>query len=205
MPKPKPAKPTKGLANPETLKPFQTKPEGSTSGTAEPGEELLQVIIETPRGSRNKYAFDEKQRIFALKAALPAGMVFPYDFGFIPQTIGGDGDPLDVLVLMDEPAFPGCALLVRLIGVMESEQTEHGETQRNDRLLAVAETAHLYSSFRQIEDVPEQARTEISHFFANYHKLQGKQSRTIAWKGPKRARKLIEAGLEAARQQADSK
>ena len=204
MPKEKSAEPPKSLANPTRLKPFQNKPEESTSGTAKPGEELLQVVIETPRGSRNKYSFDEKQHVFLLKAALPAGMVFPYDFGFVPQTRGEDGDPLDVLVLMDEPVFPGCALLVRLIGVMEAEQTENGKTNRNDRLLAVAETAHLYSDFQTIDDLPKQTRTEISDFFSNYHKLQGKESQTLVWKGPSRARKLIEQGMREAQNQAQS-
>lgn len=188
-----------GLADPTGLAPFKSKPEGSTSGTAKAGEELLQVVIETPRGSRNKYSYDEDDHIFRLKAALPAGMVFPYDFGFVPQCTGGDDDPMDVLVLMDEPAFPGCVLLTRLVGVMESEQTEDGETQRNDRLIAVAETAHLYSNIRNIHDLPEQALVEIEHFFANYHKLQGKQSRRLAWSGADVARRLIEKGLEKAK------
>lgn len=202
MPKEKSAKSAKGLANPTRLKPFQNKPEESTTGTAKPGEELVQVVIETPRGNRNKYSFDEKQRVFLLKAALPAGMVFPYDFGFIPQTVGEDGDPLDVLVLMDEPVFPGCALLVRMLGVMESEQTQGDETKRNDRFIAVAETSHLYGNLQTLEDMPKQARHEISEFFSNYHKLQGKESKTIGWKGPNKARKLIEQGLEAARKEA---
>jgi inorganic pyrophosphatase len=199
--KQKAPRPPRGLANPTELQPIQKKPEESMTGTEKPGDQLLQVIIETPRGSRNKYSFDEKQHIFLLKAALPAGMVFPYDFGFIPQTIGGDGDPLDVLVLMDEPCFPGCALLVRLIGVMESEQTEKGKTNRNDRLIAVADAAHIYSPFRHVDDLPEQTRTEISDFFSNYHKLQGRQSKTLAWKGPNKARKLIEQGMQPARKQ----
>ena len=101
-----------GLADPTTLEPYHAKSKDSTSGTGKPGEDLLQVVIETPRGSRNKYSFDPEQRVFRLKSALPSGMVFPFDFGFVPSTLGGDGDPLDVLVLMDEPAFPGCVLLV---------------------------------------------------------------------------------------------
>lgn len=182
-----------GLADPTTLEPFAKKPKSSTSGTAQPGEELLQVVIETPRGSHNKYSFDPDQRIFRLKSELPAGMVFPYDFGFVPQTEGGDGDPLDVLVLMDEPAFPGCALLVRLLGVIESEQTEKDKTERNDRLIAVAETSHLFSHLQALDDIPKQALTEIQEFFSNYHRLQGKQSRTLALKNAAEARKLIES------------
>lgn len=183
MPKKRSAKP-RGLANPDTLQPLLKKSKESTTGTAQPGAELLQVVIETPRGSRNKYSFDEKQHVFSLKAALPAGMAFPYDFGFVPQTIGGDGDPLDVLVLMDEPCFPGCALLVRLIGVMEAEQTQAGKTTRNDRLIAVADTAHIYSPFQTVDDLPQQTRDEISDFFGNYHKLQAKRSKTPGVEGP---------------------
>src|SRR5580698_5222571 len=101
----------KSLTDPTQLKPINKK------------DDLLQVIIETPAGSRNKFAYDPDQAIFALKKVLPAGMVFPYDFGFLPQTIAPDGDPLDVLLLMDEPAFPGCAVLARLIGVIEANSS----------------------------------------------------------------------------------
>jgi len=102
----------KSLVDPTKLKPVDKK-----DGT-------LQVIVETPKGSRNKFAFDPDQGIFALKKVLPAGMVFPYDFGFLPQTIADDGDPIDVLLLMDEPAFPGCAVRAVLIGVIEGEQVD---------------------------------------------------------------------------------
>src|SRR5215210_3886384 len=89
----------------------------------------LNVIIETPKGSRNKFNYDEELGLFKLGGVLPAGAVFPFDFGFVPSTVGGDGDPLDVLVLMDEPAFAGCLVAVQLIGVIEAEQTERdGET-----------------------------------------------------------------------------
>jgi len=89
----------------------------------------VHVIIETPKGSRNKYAFDAEKRIFALKRVLPTGMAFPYDFGFIPSTKADDGDPTDVLVLMDEPAFPGCLLKCRLIGVIEGLQGKKKENE----------------------------------------------------------------------------
>lgn len=84
---------------------------------------LYQVIVETPKGSRNKFAYDPELRIFALKKVLPAGMTFPYEFGFIPQTKAGDGDPIDVLLLMDEPAYPGIAVQARLIGVIEGSRS----------------------------------------------------------------------------------
>jgi inorganic pyrophosphatase len=100
-------------------------------------DKKVQVIIETPKGSRNKYAWDPEQQVFALKKVLPEGMVFPHDFGFIPSTEGDDGDPIDVLVLMDQPVFTGCLVKARLVGVIEGKQTEEGKSERNDRLLAV--------------------------------------------------------------------
>ena len=181
-----------GLADPTTLQPYHRKPKDNTSGTARPGEELLQVVIETPRGSRNKYSFDTEQRVFRLKSSLPAGMAFPFDFGFVPGTIGGDGDPLDVLVLMEEPAFPGCVLLVRLLGAMEVEQTEQRKTKRNDRLIAVAEVSQLFANLETLDDLPRQVRTEIDEFFTTYHRLQGKQSRTLGWRKPAAAQRLID-------------
>src|SRR5436309_14730303 len=105
-------------------------------------EQNVQVVIETPKGSRNKYAWDAKLRLFQLKKVLPEGMAFPHDFGFIPSTEGEDGDPIDVLVLMDQPVFTGCLVKARLIGVIEGKQTERGKSARNDRLLAVADCSH---------------------------------------------------------------
>jgi inorganic pyrophosphatase len=186
-----PSPPKTALADPSKLKPFTKKGAESTTGTAKAGDKLLQVIIETPKGCRNKYSFDEQQKIFVLKAALPAGMVFPYDFGFLPRTLADDGDPIDVLVLMDEPAFPGCALMARLIGVIEGEQTANKQTTRNDRLVAVAETAHMWANTKSIKDLPKKALTEIEEFFVNYHKLQGKKYKLLAVKGEKTALTLI--------------
>jgi inorganic pyrophosphatase len=180
------------LANPSTLDAYHRKSKDTTSGTARPGQELLQVVIETPRGSRNKFSFDTEQRVFHLKSQLPAGMVFPWDFGFVPQTIGGDGDPLDALVLLDEPAFPGCALLVRLLGAMEVEQTERGKTKRNDRLIVVAEVSQIFANLKDLDDLPRKLLTEVDEFFTTYHRLQGKQSHTLGWKKTVAAQRLID-------------
>lgn len=109
-------------------------------------EEIVKVVIETPKGSRNKYAFDADERAFVLKKVLPAGMSFPYDFGFIPSTEAEDGDPTDVLVLMDEPAFTGCIVKCRLIGVIEGEQGEGKNTERNDRLIGVEKQNHAWAN-----------------------------------------------------------
>ena len=104
----------------------------------------MKVIIETPKGSRNKFKYDPDLRMFKLSKVLPEGMVFPYDFGFVPSTKGEDGDPVDVLVLMDEPTFPGCLLECRLVGVLEAEQEEEKKKKQNPRLIAVAKQSLLY-------------------------------------------------------------
>jgi inorganic pyrophosphatase len=193
---PKPRK--SALVDPTKLKPFTKKGAESTTGVAKVGDKLLQVIIETPKGCRNKYSFDDVQKIFVLKAALPAGMVFPYDFGFLPRTLADDGDPIDVLVLMDEPAFPGCALMARLIGVIEGEQTANKQTTRNDRLVAVADTAHMWANTKSIKDLPKKSLREIQEFFVNYHELQGKKYKLLAVKGKKTALTLIEKARKKA-------
>src|SRR5690242_1479965 len=105
------------------------------------------VVIETPKGSHNKYSYDPAIAAFVLGGVLPAGAVFPFDFGFIPSTLGDDGDPLDVLVLMDAPAFTGCVVRSRVIGAIEAQQ-EHGQTLRNDRLLAVATKSMTHRSLQ---------------------------------------------------------
>ena len=161
----------KGLANPIRL-----------PVTSDDGQ--IQVVIETPKGSRNKYAFDPEQRIFKLRKVLPEGMVFPHDFGFIPSTKAEDGDPLDVLILMDVPAFPGCVVEARLIGVIEAEQSEDGKTQRNDRLIAVCNASHTHSNIKSIRDLNESLLDELEKFFVNYNAEEGKKFKVLACKGP---------------------
>ena len=159
------------------------------------GEEL-NVVIETPKGSRNKYNYDEELRLFKLGGVLPSGAVFPFDFGFVPSTLGGDGDPLDVLVLMDEPAFAGCLVRVRLVGVIEAEQTERdGETERNDRLVAVAAKSRLHGNVRTLEDLGSGLPEEIEHFFVSYNRAKGKEFKSLGRFGPGRALKLVEEGV----------
>jgi inorganic pyrophosphatase len=152
---------------------------------------LLRVVIETPKGSRNKFAFDSEQHIFELKKVLPAGMTFPYDFGFVPSTLSEDGDPVDVLVLMDEPAFPGCVLSCRPVGVIEGEQKDKKSKQRNYRIIAVEKDAHSFADVKTIDDMGKQFEKELEEFFVNYHKLTGKEYRVLAMKGPDQARKLV--------------
>jgi inorganic pyrophosphatase len=158
--------------------------------------EKVQVIIETPKGSRNKYAFDEEQRVFTLKRVLPAGMTFPYDFGFIPSTKAEDGDPTDVLVLMDEPAFPGCLLKCRLIGVIEGQEGKKKNGERNDRIIAIEEANHSYAHVHHVKELGKKFVKELEEFFVNYHDLQGEKYRILDVRGPGEARRRIEDGIK---------
>lgn len=172
-----------GLADPTKLKPLDSN-----------DKKMLRVVIETPKGSRNKFAFDPKEHIFELKKVLPAGMTFPYDFGFVPSTMAEDGDPIDVLVLMDEPAFPGCILTCRPIGVIEGEQIDHKRTNRNDRIVAVEQDAHSWADIRAIKDLGKEFCRELEEFFVNYHRLMGKKYRVLRVRGADHARKLVKNG-----------
>jgi len=157
----------------------------------------LNVLIETPKGSRNKFKYDEKRGLFKLSGVLPVGAVFPFDFGFIPSTLGGDGDPLDVLILMDEPAFPGCLIPARLIGVIEAEQTEDGKTNRNDRLIAVAVDSRAHTDIHKLNDLNESLVNEIEHFFISFNEAKGKQFKPLGRFEPDRARHVVEKGMKA--------
>ena len=161
-------------------------------------EENVQVIVETPKGSRNKYSFDPEQRTFRLKKVLPEGMSFPHDFGFIPSTEASDGDPVDVLLLMDQPAFPGCLVEARLIGVIEAEQQEDKEMQRNDRLIAVCTASHTHADVRSVSDLNESLLREVEQFFVNYNAINGKKFKVIDCKGPKAALKCLQKASKAA-------
>lgn len=157
----------------------------------------LNAIVDTPKGSRNKYKYDETLRLFKLSGVLPAGAFFPYDFGYVPSTEGEDGDPLDVLILMDEPAFVGCLVPARLIGVIEAEQTERdGETERNDRLIAVAANSHNHKDVQALDDLNQNLVDEIEHFFVSYNEVKGKIFKPLGRYGPDRARKLVEQGVQ---------
>jgi len=116
-------------------------------------------------------------------------MAFPYDFGFVPSTEADDGDPVDVLVLMDEPAFPGCVLSCRPIGVIEGEQGDKKKKERNDRIIAVEKDAHSWADVRTADDLGKQFARELEEFFVNYHKLSGDKYRVLGLRGPEKARR----------------
>jgi inorganic pyrophosphatase len=158
------------------------------------------VIVETPQGSCNKFDFDPETGLFELGTAMPAGASFPFEFGFIPSTRGEDGDPLDILLLMDNPTFVGCLVKARLIGVIEAEQTESdGKCVRNDRLIGVAVKSRRHEGLHSLGHLAPQLLGEIEHFFAAYNQVKGRQFEVLGRFGHKRAAKLVKLGVKMAR------
>lgn len=156
----------------------------------------INAIIETPKGSGNKYAYDPDTEMFKLSKILPEGLVFPLHFGFIPGTKADDGDPLDVLVFLDAPSYPGCIVECKLLGVIEAEEKEKGKKERNDRLVAAAVTSHRYGSLNSLKELDKEKLKELVRFFVNYNKLAGKKFKPLGNKGPKKAHQLIEKNLK---------
>jgi inorganic pyrophosphatase len=156
---------------------------------------LVNVVVDTPRGSRNKYKIDEELGVLKLSRILPAGHSFPFDFGSIPGTRAEDGDALDVMVLVEEPSFPGCLLQVRLIGVLTGRQTEKRKTIRNDRLLAVPETEVNKPAVRTIDDVDPARLVQIQHFFFSYNLAQGRRFKPGRPQGPQAAERRLRAAI----------
>ncbi len=157
------------------------------------------AIIETPKGHRNKFKYEEKSEIFLLSHVLPEGFSFPFDFGFIPSTQAGDGDALDVMVLMDEPTHVGCMLDVRLVGVIEAVQTEEGKKSKNDRLIGIAVRSWQFGEIRNISELPHSLVEQVKEFLALYTKNLKKQVEITGVAGPERAVELLEKAIGAAK------
>jgi inorganic pyrophosphatase len=173
------------------------KQKSSKKNGTEPSQ--LQVIIETPRGSRNKIKYEPSEERFKLSKVMPEGMVFPYDFGFVPATKAEDGDPLDVLVLTDEPLFPGCLVDCRVVGAIEAEQQQQEESEiyRNDRLIAAATQSLLYSNIQELDDLSPIVLQQIKDFFVNYQRVRGVRVKILGHQGVERAHQILD---RAARQ-----
>jgi inorganic pyrophosphatase len=155
------------------------------------------AIVETPKGRRNKFDYDPDLQSFILAGLLAEGLSFPYDFGFIPSTLGDDGDPLDVMILMDEPAHVGCILQVRIVGVIEAEQTEDGKKTINNRLIAVAVHSYNHAHIHSISEMNKSVIDQVGEFFVTYNKSRGKRFKVKGTHGPSRAAKLIEEGIKS--------
>jgi inorganic pyrophosphatase len=166
------------------------------------------VVIETPRGSAEKFAFDPEHQAFALKRVLPVGMVFPFDFGFVAGTKADDGDPVDVVVLSEFKSFPGCLVECRILGALLGQQQEktankektgnkNGKNKRarrmirNDRLIAVPAAAHTMDHVKNIDDLPGAMLEELEQFFVNYHEQEGTKYESLERVSAARAEKLL--------------
>ena len=151
------------------------------------------IIVETPKGSAQKYVYEEKLKCFKLTKIMPAGMVFPFDFGFIPGTKGEDGDPLDIIVISEFKSFPGCAMECRIVGGMKANQTEkNGNTMRNDRFIGVPVESELFKDINSINQFPQNIIEQLEDFFKNYNKAARKEFEVLERMGSEEAMKLID-------------
>jgi inorganic pyrophosphatase len=163
----------------------------------DPKTGICQAIIETPKGFRSKFDYDPDSGLFKLGGLLPEGMMFPFDFGFIPSTLGEDGDPVDVMVLMDAPAHVGCLIEIRIIGIISAEQTQDGKTETNDRLLGVAVHSYEHEDLQSISEVNKTLLDQVEEFFVSYNKQRGKKFKITGTGGPKKAMKFLKSGIQA--------
>lgn len=150
------------------------------------------VMVECPKGYNQKFNYELKEQRFRLSKILPAGLVFPFDFGMIPGTKGEDGDPLDVIVISESGTFPGCLIEVNVIGALQAEQTERdGRTMRNDRFLAIPTVTQLFPEVSDLDELPENILSQLEHFFKNYNEQADKQFRVTKRLAAADAAKLI--------------
>jgi inorganic pyrophosphatase len=151
----------------------------------------IHVVIETPKGSRFKYAYDESLDLMVVRHELPEGFIFPINFGFIPQTLAGDGDPLDVLVMSETPAVSGCLMECRVIGAITARQRDKNKWVRNDRVLAVPVASRSYENLQSLSDVSKIFLTQLEQFFAAYNAARGKTYQSLKRLSPVQALALI--------------
>ena len=148
---------------------------------------LVHAIIEIPRGSRNKYEYDAELGVFRLDRVLYSSIHYPTAYGFIPQTLGGDSDPLDILVLTSEPTFTGCLVVARPIGLLGMTD----EAGSDEKILAVSAADPLFEEMTELEDAPSHLLAEIEHFFGAYKAMEGTVVETFGWEGRREAERLI--------------
>ncbi|MCL2687440.1 MAG: inorganic diphosphatase [Methanobrevibacter sp.] len=147
--------------------------------------EVINAVIEIPKGSRNKYEYDKDMEAFALDRVLYSSVVYPADYGFIPQTIYDDGDPMDIMVLMEQPTFPGCIIASKPIGIMG--MIDGGD--KDYKILAVSVDDPRYKDINDISDIPSHLLDEIEEFFDTYKNLEGKKVEILSWENAEVAKK----------------
>lgn len=153
----------------------------------------MDIVIETPKGNGNKYNYNPKTGFFELGKRLPEGLAFPFDFGFIPGTLGEDGDPLDVVSISDFAVLQGCAVPSRIIGCMHAHQHKQGERPvRNDRYIAIPDACLLYSKIKTAGQLPFSIKKQLESFFINYNKQEDKSFKVLKWISAKHANATVE-------------
>jgi inorganic pyrophosphatase len=161
----------------------------------QPKPGLVNVLIEIAAGSKNKYEFDKEMNAFALDRVLYSSVQYPYDYGFIPNTLADDGDPLDGMVLMDEPTFPGCVITARPIGMLE--MIDGGD--RDEKILCVPASDPRYEQVKSLSDIAPHRLEEIAEFFRTYKNLQKKVTEILGWKDVQSVAVLVNQCIQAAK------
>ena len=157
-------------------------------------EGSVNVLVEIPRGSRNKYEYDETLGVMRLDRTLYAAVHYPTDYGFVPGTRGRDGDPVDALVLVEEPAFPGCLVRVRLVAVLTITHSKGPE----QKLLGIPISEPRFAAYQDVDDVPAHLLREIEHFFDVFKELEGSDIHALGWEGAAEARATVARAIERA-------
>lgn len=160
----------------------------------ETGNDLVRVVIETPKGSHQKIDYDDTRECFFVKRRLPQGLAYPFHFGFFPSTRGGDGDPLDAIVLHDDSAFPGLVFACRLVGMLKLSQREAGRTFRNDRFIAIPDSDMAHAEIQNARDLSKPMRKEIEEFLTASVRLEDRRLTFQGWVDRRASRKALEAG-----------
>lgn len=154
---------------------------------------LINVVVEIPKGSQNKYEYDKSNNIIKLDRVLYSPLHYPGDYGLIPQTLSEDGDPLDVLVLMTNSTYPGILLEARPIALLKMKDTH----ETDDKILCVAVNDPRFASYKNVTDVEEHILKEISHFFQVYKDLEGKKVESVGWGSGEEAMTIIRAAINS--------
>jgi inorganic pyrophosphatase len=160
---------------------------------AQPKPGIINVLIEIVGGSKNKYEFDKELGAFALDRVLYSSVKYPYDYGFVPNTLADDGDPLDGMVIIDEPTFPGCVIAARPIGYLE--MIDGGD--RDEKILCVPDKDPRYAQVKSLKDIPPHRLEEIAEFFRSYKNLEKKVTQILGWQDVEQVKPLVEKSILA--------